>query len=133
MGPCVDMETQFGRFQRLCGNVLPMSTYASQYLQITHFVEEQVKQIHDDVRLKLLNLWITKPTRSPVAPRVSSSTPKDDDLLATKGFKMRVKPNKSSKRFRSRVEKIIDTNEKKRKQKALVEEAVINCMDQMNN
>ncbi|CAN1748318.1 hypothetical protein LINPERHAP1_LOCUS3369 [Linum perenne] len=82
--------------------------------------------IHDDVRVKLLNFRITKPIRSSAAPRFSSSTPKDNSLLATKGFKICVKPNKSSKRFRSRVEKIIHTNEKKRKQKALVEEAVLN-------
>ncbi|CAN1769115.1 Protein FAR1-RELATED SEQUENCE 5, partial [Linum perenne] len=62
---CFDMETQFGRFQRLCGTALPLATDASQHVQITDFVEEQLKQLQADVCAKLLHLRIVEPTQSP--------------------------------------------------------------------
>ncbi|CAN1799562.1 hypothetical protein LINPERHAP1_LOCUS22163 [Linum perenne] len=126
------METQFGRFTRLCGASLPLATDASQYVEITDFVDEQLKQLHEDVCAKLFHLRFVKPTRTPTQPRGSASTPKDDDLLATKGFKMRVNPNKSSKRMQSSNEKIRTTNANKRKQKKLIEKTILEVMGRNN-
>ncbi|CAN1132915.1 Protein FAR1-RELATED SEQUENCE 3 [Linum perenne] len=129
---CLDMETQFGRFRRLCGSSLPLATDASQYVEITDFVEEQLKQLHEDVCAKLLHLRVVDPTRTPSKQRASASTPKDDDLITTVGFKMRVNLKKSSKRMKSSNEKIKSINEKKRKQKKLVEDTVREFMDRHN-
>ncbi|CAN1336500.1 Protein FAR1-RELATED SEQUENCE 9 [Linum perenne] len=159
---CLDMETQFGRFRRLCSSSLPLATDASQYVEITDFVEEQLKQLHEDVCAQLLHLRVVDPTKTPSKQKgkcsnpvllcvgkyyelivslfsniyklivASASTPKDDDLLTTTGFKMRVNPNKSSKRMKSSNEKIKSTNEKKRKQKKLVEDTVREFMDRHN-
>ncbi|CAN1128622.1 Protein FAR1-RELATED SEQUENCE 7 [Linum perenne] len=67
---CFDMETQFGHFQRLCGSALPLATDASQHVQITDFVAEQLQQLHEDVCAKLLHPRFVEPTQSPATPSV---------------------------------------------------------------
>ncbi|CAN1338011.1 Protein FAR-RED IMPAIRED RESPONSE 1 [Linum perenne] len=47
---CMEQETEFGRFQRLCGSALPLSTDATITQEITDYVAEQMSRLHVDVR-----------------------------------------------------------------------------------
>ncbi|CAN1147700.1 hypothetical protein LINPERHAP2_LOCUS16024 [Linum perenne] len=110
---CVDMETQFGCFQKISSIALPLTTNASIDLSITDFVHERMSQLRDVVLVMIKGLGVSKPVSPPTPEHFASSTPFEDEFLARKGFKHRPKPNKSAKLIKSSIEKIIHTNDKK--------------------
>ncbi|CAN1140648.1 Protein FAR1-RELATED SEQUENCE 9 [Linum perenne] len=70
---CVDMETQFGRFQRVSSIALPLATDASIDISITDFVHERMSQLRDEVLVMIKGLQISKPI-SPSTPELSASS-----------------------------------------------------------
>ncbi|CAN0899241.1 Protein FAR-RED ELONGATED HYPOCOTYL 3 [Linum grandiflorum] len=128
---CMEPETAFGRFQRICGSVLPLAFEASAEEEITTLVERMITQLRIEVRATLVAIRAERPQPNFIIPTCShstDSTPPDDALLSTKGFKKRENPNKSTKRLQSKIQKIAATIQKKKKDKAFIEMTVAGCM-----
>ncbi|CAN0843627.1 hypothetical protein LINGRAHAP2_LOCUS3949, partial [Linum grandiflorum] len=67
---CLEPETSFGRFQRLCGTVLPLATEASAEQSITDLVEERIAQLREEIRAKLKGMPSVK--RTPINAEITS-------------------------------------------------------------
>ncbi|CAN0837444.1 Protein FAR1-RELATED SEQUENCE 5 [Linum grandiflorum] len=127
---CMEPETEYGRFQRLCGSVLPLATEASADEELTSMVEERISQLRLEVRSKLVDLRSKPPRPNSITPS-STLLPPDEALLSTNGFKKRENPNKSTKRLQGKVQKIAATIRKKNKDKSFIEATVVEYMNKL--
>ncbi|CAN0907347.1 Protein FAR1-RELATED SEQUENCE 9 [Linum grandiflorum] len=57
---CMDPETEFGRFQRLCGSVLPLANAASVDEELTSMVEERLSQLRLEGKVQKIAATIRK-------------------------------------------------------------------------
>ncbi|CAN0916936.1 Protein FAR-RED IMPAIRED RESPONSE 1, partial [Linum grandiflorum] len=127
---CMEPKTEYGRFQQLCGSVLPLATEASADEELTSMVEERISQLRLEVRSKLVDLRSKPPRPNSITPS-STLLPPDEALLSTNGFKKRENPNKSTKRLQGKVQKIAATIRKKNKDKSFIEATVVEYMNKL--
>ncbi|CAN1347288.1 Protein FAR1-RELATED SEQUENCE 7, partial [Linum perenne] len=129
---CMEQETEFGRFQRLCGSALPLSTDAAFNQEITDYVAEQMSWLHVDVRRMTMEHRSKAPLPTQQAPH-DAAIPQtaNEELLASTSFKKRNNPNKVTRRIKSSQEIVRRKMKKTKKKKTLIAEVVAEYVEQM--